>query len=76
MTWKEKLDRLRAEHENHLARKNEAFYVNGVYESYKNPILTAAHAPIEWRYELDEKNNPFLMERIGIHAVFNSGAIK
>ena len=76
MNWKEKLDRLRAEHENLLARKNEAFYVNGVYERYKNPILTAAHAPIEWRYELDEKNNPFLMERIGIHAVFNSGAIK
>src|SRR5574344_1202467 len=76
MNWKEQLDNLRTEHENLLALKNEAVYVNGVYERYKNPVLTAAHAPIEWRYELDEKNNPFLMERIGIHAVFNSGAIK
>ena len=76
MNWKEQLDTLRAEHEKLLALKNEAVYVNGVYERYKNPILTAAHAPIEWRYELDEKTNPFLMERIGIHAVFNSGAIK
>ena len=76
MNWKEQLDNLRTEHENLLTLKNEAVYVNGVYERYKNPILTAAHAPIEWRYELDEKTNPFLMERIGIHAVFNSGAIK
>ena len=76
MNWKSQLDTLRAEHEKLLALKNEAVYVNGVYERYKNPILTAAHAPIEWRYELDEKTNPFLMERIGIHAVFNSGAIK
>ena len=76
MNWKEQLDNLRTEHENLLTLKNEAVYVNGVYERYKNPVLTAAHAPIEWRYELDEKNNPFLMERIGIHAVFNSGAIK
>ena len=76
MNWKEQLDALRAEHTDLLALKNEAVYVNGVYERYKNPVLTAAHAPIEWRYELDEKNNPFLMERIGIHAVFNSGAIK
>ena len=76
MNWKEQLDTLRAEHEKLLALKNEAVYVNGVYERYKNPVLTAAHAPIEWRYELDEKTNPFLMERIGIHAVFNSGAIK
>ena len=76
MNWKEQLDTLRAEHEKLLALKNEAVYVNGVYERYKNPILTAAHAPIEWRYELDEKTNPFRMERIGIHAVFNSGAIK
>ena len=49
MNWKEQLDTLRAEHEKLLALKNEAVYVNGVYERYKNPVLTAAHAPIEWR---------------------------
>ena len=76
MRWQDNLDRLRAEHEALLTRKNQAVYVNGVYERYVNPILTAAHAPLEWRYDLDEKTNPFLMERIGIHAAFNSGAIK
>ena len=76
MTWKEKLDRLKAEHEDLLAKKNAEVYVNGVFERYENPILTAAHAPLEWRYDLDEKSNPYLMERIGIHAVFNSGAIR
>ena len=76
MTWKEKLDRLRAEHEDLLAKKNAEVYVNGVFERYENPVLTAAHAPLEWRYDLDEKSNPYLMERIGIHAVFNSGAIR
>ena len=76
MRWQDNLDRLRAEHEALLTRKNQAVYVNGVYERYINPILTAAHAPLEWRYDLDEKTNPFLMERIGIHAAFNSGAIK
>ena len=76
MSWQDNLDRLRAEHEALLTRKNQAVYVNGVYERYVNPILTAAHAPLEWCYDLDEKTNPFLMERIGIHAAFNSGAIK
>ena len=76
MSWQDNLDRLRAEHEALLTRKNQAVYVNGVYERYVNPILTAAHAPLEWRYDLDEKTNPFLMERIGVHAAFNSGAIK
>ena len=76
MSWQDNLDRLRAEHEALLTRKKQAVYDNGVYERYVNPILTAAHAPLEWRYDLDEKTNPFLMERIGIHAAFNSGAIK
>lgn len=49
---------------------------NGVYSRYINPILTAAHAPIEWRYDLNAKTNPFGMERIGINATFNAGAIK
>lgn len=48
---------------------------NGIYDLYENPILTAAHAPIHWRYDLSEQDNPFLMERQGINATFNSGAI-
>jgi 4-O-beta-D-mannosyl-D-glucose phosphorylase len=49
---------------------------NGIFVRYANPVLTAAHAPLEWRYDLDRKTNPYLMERMGINAVFNAGAIK
>src|SRR5829696_2668371 len=49
---------------------------NGVYDRYKFPVLTAAHAPLFWRYDLNKATNPFLMERFGINATFNAGAIK
>jgi 4-O-beta-D-mannosyl-D-glucose phosphorylase len=49
---------------------------NGVYNRYQNTILTAAHTPIFWRYDLNETTNPYLMERCGINAAFNAGAIK
>jgi 4-O-beta-D-mannosyl-D-glucose phosphorylase len=49
---------------------------NGVFQRYLNPVLTAAHTPITWRYDLNYETNPFLMERIGVNAVFNAGAIK
>lgn len=49
---------------------------NGVFDRYENTVLTAAHTPINWRYDLNEATNPYLMERFGINAVFNAGAIK
>jgi 4-O-beta-D-mannosyl-D-glucose phosphorylase len=49
---------------------------NGVVNRYKNPVLTAAHTPLFWRYDLNPETNPFLMERFGINAVLNAGAIK
>jgi 4-O-beta-D-mannosyl-D-glucose phosphorylase len=59
-----------------LTRRNRALPGgNGIYERYEFPVLTAAHAPIYWRYDLDQKTNPLLMERIGVNAVFNAGAI-
>jgi len=76
MDFNEKLKVLMKDHEALLKRKNRAVYVNGVYERYEYPVLTAAHAPLFWRYDLDESTNPYLMERFGIHAAFNSGAIK
>ena len=46
-------------HEELLSRKNEPVeWGNGIYEKYKNPILTAEHTPLEWRYDFDEKSNP------------------
>lgn len=76
MLFEDRVKELRERQEELLCRKNSPEYVNGVYERWQNPIVTAAHAPLEWRYDLNEATNPYLMERIGIHAAFNSGAIK
>lgn len=61
-----------------IEQKNESqsSVGNGIFVRYKNPIITASHTPIEWRYDLNENTNPLLLERIGINAAFNSGAIK
>ncbi|HEY1253772.1 MAG TPA: glycosidase [Terracidiphilus sp.] len=56
-------------------RNSKSSNGNGIFDRYENPVLTAEHAPITWRYDLDEKTNPFLLERLGINAVFNAGAI-
>lgn len=76
MTFQDRLTWLQEQHEALVTRKNSPIEGNGVYERYENPILTGEHSPIFWRYDLNEKTNPYLMERFGIHATFNSGAIK
>ena len=76
MDFEERLAWLKKEHKILIDKENEPIYGNGVYERYAHPVLTAAHAPLSWRYDLDKKTNPFLEERFGIHAVFNAGAIK
>ncbi|MFY7887592.1 MAG: glycosidase [Spirosomataceae bacterium] len=75
--FQERLSKLTSSHSELIARKNEKEALgNGIYDRYVNPILTAQHAPIHWRYDLNPETNPFLMERFGINATFNSGAIK
>ncbi|RTL59467.1 MAG: glycosidase [Sphingobacteriales bacterium] len=60
-----------------IQRKNEKLRNgNGIFNRYKYPVLTAAHIPLYWRYDLNIQTNPFLMERFGINAVMNAGAIK
>lgn len=76
MNFEERLQWLKDRHETLLSRKNEPVYVNGIYERYRYPVLTGEHAPLFWRFDLDPETNPYLEERFGIHAVFNSGAIK
>ena len=49
---------------------------NGIYQRYKHPILTNEHAPLIWRYDFNEITNNYMMERIGVNANLNSGAIK
>jgi len=71
------LNTLKATHEELLSKKNEkAANANGIYNRYVNPIVTAAHAPIEWRYDLNPTTNPDLLERIGVNATLNAGAMK
>ena len=76
MTFEERLAWLRENHRQLIEKKNAPIEGNGVYERYQNPIITADHAPLEWRYDLNKERNPYLMERIGVHATLNSGAIK
>ena len=76
MNYKARLAWLRGQHQELLNRINVPVEGNGIYERYRYPVLTAEHTPLEWRYDLDEGSNPFLMERFGIHAVLNPGAIK
>ncbi|BFM19312.1 4-O-beta-d-mannosyl-d-glucose phosphorylase Mgp130 [Gilvimarinus japonicus] len=63
-------------HETLITRENRALESgNGVYTRYEHPILTAEHTPVFWRYDLNESSNPHLMERLGVNAAFNSGAL-
>lgn len=71
-----KVKRLKDNHKAVLSQPNMPSVVyNGIYTRYVNPILTAAHTPLEWRYDFSEKDNPFLMERIMMNATLNAGAM-
>ncbi|GHV00333.1 4-O-beta-D-mannosyl-D-glucose phosphorylase [Bacteroidia bacterium] len=72
----QKLRELVKDHEDLVAKSNSPVSTNGIWTRYKNPILTAAHAPLHWRYDLNPATNPHLLERIGINGAFNAGAIK
>lgn len=75
--FRERLTELKKEYHLIMDRRNEIVTPgNGIFHRYKYPVLTAAHAPLEWRYDMDPVANPYLMERFGINGVFNAGAIK
>ena len=77
MSFIEKVTKVRANHEALLTRKNVAEEDgNGIYTRYKYPIVTAEHTPLEWRYDFNEQDNPYFMQRIMMNATLNSGAIK
>lgn len=59
-----------------IARKNEkSDFYNGIYDRYVNPVLTRDHIPVFWKYDVNPETNPYFMERLGVNAAFNSGAI-
>jgi 4-O-beta-D-mannosyl-D-glucose phosphorylase len=76
-TFEQKLNHLFNEHEVRLDQENEVdeFWYNGLYERYRYPVLTNEHVPLIWRYDLNPETNPFLMERLGVNATFNPGAM-
>lgn len=78
MTYFEKrFSLLQQAHQALIEQPNEKIELgNGIYDKYRNPVLTAAHTPLFWRYDLNQITNPYLMERFGINATFNAGAIK
>jgi 4-O-beta-D-mannosyl-D-glucose phosphorylase len=73
-----RLAHLRAAYQTLIARPNvvDPDWPNGLFERYRYPVVTAAHIPIEWRYDLNPQANPHLIERLGVNAVFNAGAIE
>ncbi len=75
MAWEE-YERQLSNYNALIHRKNEktSFY-NGIYDRWKYPVLTRQHIPLFWKYDLNPKTNPYFMERLGVNAVFNSGAI-
>lgn len=76
MSFYKNVDLLFRKHEKLVSRENTILPGNGVLNRCKYPVLTSRHVPIFWRYDLDKKTNPLLLERIGCNATMNSGAIK
>lgn len=75
--FKDQLKELQRQHTRLLRRKNRPQETgNGIFERYENPVLTAAHTPLEWRYDFNRADNPYLMTRLGINCVFNVGAME
>ncbi|WP_281559505.1 glycosidase [Thalassomonas sp. RHCl1] len=76
MKFQEKVQQLITRQQAFLATPNVAKQdSNGIYQRWQNPVLTRDHAPVSWRYDFNEQSNPFLMERQGINATFNAGAM-
>ncbi len=77
MDFSKRFNQIKQQYEAVIDKKNTPEELgNGVFTRFVNPVLTSQHIPYSWRYDLNPLSNPFLMERIGINAVFNAGAIK
>lgn len=75
--FERRAEHLRRTHETLVTRENEAQPSrSGLFERYRHPVLTDEHVPLEWRFDFNPEANPRLLERLGVNAVFNAGAIK
>ena len=75
--FKEEYERQLARYNGTIHRKNQKNenYYNGIYDRWRYPVLTREHIPLSWKYDLNPETNPYFMERLGVNAVFNAGAI-
>lgn len=58
-----------------LSRPNPPTEDSRLLQRYAYPVLTAAHVPLSWRFDFNPATNPYFLERLGVNAVFNAGAI-
>lgn len=76
MNFEEKVKIQTEKYESLISMKNEkSDFYNGIFDRYKNPVLTRNHVPLFWKYDMNPATNPFFMERLGVNAVMNSGAL-
>ena len=76
MTFAERKAFVEANHEAFVTKKNSPIEGNGIVTRWTNPVVEAETAPLIWRYDFNPETNPYFMERIGVNATLNSGAIK
>lgn len=77
MNYEERKIKIEQDFDTLISKQNkEIFSANGIYERYENPIITRDHIPLHWRFDFNQKTNPYFMERIGFNATLNAGAIK
>jgi len=75
--FRKRLEQVLTEYEKLITRPNIPIEPgNGIYYRFRYPVITRDHIPISWRYDCDENDNPFFMERLGVNSTFNSGAIE
>jgi len=74
--FEKELARKIKKHEKRIMHRNKICKDScGIYHRFKYPILTSEHTPLSWRYDFNYETNPHLLQRIGINATFNAGAI-
>ena len=77
MLFAERLKKLNEKHNELVSRKNVPVECDhNLFTRYAYPVVTADHTPLFWRYDLNPETNPLLLQRFGINAAFNAGAIK
>lgn len=74
--WQKSLGDIEREYEELVSRRNEPLSSNGICTRYRYPVVTSEHIPPRWRYDFNNADNPFVQERFGFNATFNSGAVK